>query len=176
MVLKYLGEGHTIPSEIKAAIAVSVPCYLDGSSLELHKFKNVLYHNRFRKHLVDKLKQKQIQYPENILVKEIISIRTLKDFDDAYTSKAHGFKDASDYYKQSSSLQFLKNISIPTLLINAKNDSFLSPECYPIQEAKNNSKLFLELPKYGGHVGFIDKNNRYYNEKRALEFIVEHIS
>jgi hypothetical protein len=126
MVLKYLGEGHTIPSEIKAAIAVSVPCYLDGSSLELHKFKNVLYHNRFRKHLVDKLKQKQIQYPENILVKEIISIRTLKDFDDAYTSKAHGFKDASDYYKQSSSLQFLKNISIPTLLINAKNDSFLS--------------------------------------------------
>ena len=49
----------------------------------------------------------------------IKSIVTLKDFDDIYTSKAHGFKDAMDYYTQSSSLQFLNNIGIPTLIINA---------------------------------------------------------
>jgi len=171
VALKYIGEQEEIPSQIKAAIAVSVPCSLYGSCVELHKFKNVLYHNRFKRHLVSKLKHKQIQFPHLVSNTVIKSINTLKDFDDVYTSKANGFKDALDYYKQCSSLQFLHNIKIPTLVINAKNDSFLSPECFPINEAKANSNLFLEMPDYGGHVGFVDKNNLYYNERRALEFI-----
>lgn len=171
VVLKYLGEGNPIPKQIKAAVAVSVPCYLKGSAKELHTFKNRLYHDRFKKHLIDRLKLKQKQFP-NILSEEAIkSIKTLKDFDDVYTSKAHGFKDAFDYYETCSSLQFLKNINIPTLIINALNDSFLSPECYPVKEAKHNPNLYLEMPKYGGHVGFIDKNSVYYNERRALGFI-----
>jgi len=49
----------------------------------------------------------------------------------------------------------------------------LSATCYPVKEAKANPSVFLEMPKYGGHVGFVDKNNTYYNEKRALEFILE---
>jgi predicted alpha/beta-fold hydrolase len=88
-----------------------------------------------------------------------------------YTSKAHGFRDALDYYEQASSLQYLSNISIPALIINALNDSFLSAECYPVREAKQNPNLHLEMPKYGGHVGFIDKGNVYYNEQRALDFV-----
>ena len=88
-----------------------------------------------------------------------------------YTSKAHGFKDALDYYEKASCLQFLPNIKVPSLIINALNDSFLSSECYPVKEAKHNSNLFLEMPKYGGHVGFIDKGNVYYNEMRALDFV-----
>jgi uncharacterized protein len=172
VTLKYLGEERSIPSQIKAAVAISVPCNLYGSCVELHKFKNVLYHDMFKKYLKDKLKQKQKQFPKLVSTVDINKIKTLKDFDDVYTSKAHGFKDALDYYEKSSSLQFLNNISIPTLLINAENDSFLSSECYPIKEAKTNSNLFLEMPKYGGHVGFYDRNNVYYNEKRALEFFM----
>ncbi len=171
VVLKYLGERERIPKQIKAVIAISVPCDLHGSCIELHKFKNVLYHDRFKKYLITKLKQKQIQFPDKVSSADIKNIKTLKDFDEVYTSKAHGFKDALDYYEKCSCLQFLKNISIPTLIINAKNDSFLSPECYPIEEAKSNSNLHLEMPNYGGHVGFVDKNNVYYNEIRALEFI-----
>ena len=171
VVLKYLGEGNTIPNQIKSAIAVSVPCFLYGSAKELHTFKNVLYANRFKAHLKGKLKSKQIQFPEIISTSDIESIKTLFDFDDVYTSRAHGFKNALDYYKKSSSLQFLGNIKVPTLILNALNDSFLSPECYPVKEAKNNSNLFLEMPKFGGHVGFFDRKNIYYNEKRALEFI-----
>jgi uncharacterized protein len=94
VTLKYLGEKRSLPSQIKAAVAISVPCSLHGSSIELHKFNNVLYHNRFKKHLVEKLKQKQKRFPERIGDTEIKSIKTLKDFDDVYTSKAHGFKDA----------------------------------------------------------------------------------
>lgn len=173
ITLKYLGEERTVPMEVKAAIAISVPIHLTSSAEQLHKIKNKAFAMRFRKHLVDKLKLKIIQFPDNISVTEINSIKTLKDFDEVYTSKAHGFKDAFDYYEQSSSLQFLNNIQTPTLLINALNDSFLSPECFPVKEAKHNDNLHLEMPQYGGHVGFIQKGNVYYNEKRALKFVID---
>lgn len=173
LALKYLGERQSIPYQIKAAMAVSVPCDLHGSCEELHRFKNILYHDRFKRHLKDKLRHKQAKFAHLIGDKEINSIKTLKDFDDVYTSKAHGFKDANDYYKKSSSLQFLDAIKIPTLILNAENDSFLSATCYPENAAKNNANLFLEVPKHGGHVGFHLNKKYYYNETRALEFFKE---
>jgi len=171
IILKYLGESNSVPKEVKAGIAVSVPCNLSGAAKELHTFKNKLYHDRFLKPLVKRLQQKQERFPDAIKIEEITSIKTLYDFDNIYTSKAHGFKDAEDYYKKCSSLQFLDNIEVPTLIINALNDSFLSPECYPVKNAKDNTNVFLEMPNYGGHSGFIDRKNVYYNEKRAFEFI-----
>lgn len=170
VILKYLGEENNIPEQVKSAIAISTPCDLLGSCKELHKIKNKLFHDRFLKDLVERLREKQKDFPEFLSIEKVNSIKTLKDFDDVYTSKAHGFNDALDYYDKCSSLQFLPNINRPTLIINALNDSFLSPECYPVKEAKANSNVYLEMPQYGGHVGFIDKNNTYYNERRALEF------
>jgi len=171
MVLKYVGGDRVLPVELKAVIAVSTPCDLKGSCGELMSFKNKHYAIRFLAHLKDKLKPKLNQFPNDISLADFNAIKTLKDFDDVYTSKAHGFKDALDYYKKASCLQFLPNIRIPSLIINALNDSFLSAECYPVKEAKNNPNLYLEMPKYGGHVGFIQKGKVYYNEKRALEFV-----
>lgn len=173
MALKYVGEGNAIPKEIKAVIAVSTPCDLKGSCDELLSLKNGHYAIRFLGHLKDKLKPKIEQFPNNISVTDLNAIKTLKDFDDIYTSKAHGFTDALDYYAKASCLQFLPNIKVPSLIINALNDSFLSPRCYPVKNAKQNSNLFLEMPQYGGHVGFIDKRNIYYNEMRALEFVMK---
>jgi predicted alpha/beta-fold hydrolase len=175
IILKYLGERNHVPSQVKSAIAVSVPCYLVGSAQELHSLKNKLYHDRFLKHLLGRLKKKQKRFPELLTQQELDSIKTLSDFDNVYTSKAHGFEDALDYYTRCSSLQFLQNIKTPTLIINALNDSFLSPECFPVKEAKKNENLFLEMPNHGGHAGFIDKKNVYYNEKRALEFVNQEV-
>ncbi len=173
LTLKYVGEQHQLPEELKAAIAVSTPCYLYGSMLEIHKPKNALYAHRFKKHLEEKLRWKQQQFPNKITEENIAGIKTLKDFDDFYTSKAHGFEDALDYYEKASSLPHLPKINIPTLLLNAKNDSFLSEECYPYQEAAASDSLYLEVPKHGGHVSFYDRGNVYYNEKRAIKFIEE---
>lgn len=173
VILKYLGETKTIPNQIKAVVAISVPCFLHGSLIELMKPKNVVYAKNFKIKLIAKLKLKHAQFPDLISEEQIKNIKTLKDFDDTYTSKAHGFIDAIDYYTKSSSLQFLDTIKIPTLIINALNDSFLSPECFPVKEAKENKNLFLEMPKYGGHVGFYKKGSYYYNEERTLEFINE---
>lgn len=173
VILKYLGENNQIPKAVKGAVTVSVPVYLKGSLKRLMSKENYFYSNKFLKDLRYKLKEKHKLFPENINDEDLKSVKTLQDFDDIYTSRAHGFIDAFDYYEKSSSLQFLKNIKIPTLLINAQNDSFLSKECYPIEAAKENKYLHLEMPKYGGHVGFYDINNTYYSEKRMLEFIRE---
>ncbi|MDG1660395.1 MAG: alpha/beta fold hydrolase [Winogradskyella sp.] len=173
MTLKYVGEEREVPKEVKAVIAISSPCDLKGSCDELLSLKNRAYAIRFLDHLKQKLKPKLEQFPDKITIDDYKSIKTLIDFDHVYTSKAHGFEDAYDYYDKASSLQFLPNIKVPSLIINALNDSFLSPDCYPVKEAKYNSNLYLEMPKYGGHVGFIQKGEFYYNEKRALEFVNE---
>lgn len=173
LALKYLGEGRTIPKEIKGVIGISVPCDLHSSCKELLKPKNFPYAMRFKKNLVAKLKKKQKQFPDKISNDDILKVITLKDFDDIYTSRAHGFEDALDYYRKCSCLQFLPNIKIPSLIINAANDSFFGPECYPEKEAQQNKKLFLEVPKYGGHVGFSGPKNITYSEKRAIKFFVE---
>lgn len=173
MTLKYLGEGRTLPKEIKAAIGVSVPCQLHDSLIQLLKPKNWAYAKRFRNHLVTKLKAKQKHFPELITDQQIKKIKNLQDFDDLYTSKAHGFENALDYYEKCSSLQFLKAISIPTLIINARDDSFLGEACYPVKEAETNLNLHLRMPNYGGHVGFIREENVSYSEKMSLAFIAE---
>lgn len=174
MILKYLGERESVPKEVKSAIAISVPCNLHGSCMEFHKLKNKLFHDRFLKDLVNSLKLKQKNFPEELSLEALNSIKTLLDFDNIYTSKAHGFKDAIDYYEKNSSLQFIPHIKTPTLIINALNDSFLSATCYPIKVAKQNPNVHLEMPQFGGHVGFINRGAVYYNEKRALEFVQNH--
>ncbi|WP_339624035.1 alpha/beta fold hydrolase [uncultured Winogradskyella sp.] len=171
MALKYAGEARVLPKELKAVIAVSTPCDLKGSCDALLSLKNRHYAIRFLDHLKQKLKPKLIQFPDKLTASDYKSIKTLIDFDHVYTSKAHGFKDAFDYYTKASSLQFLPTVKVPTLIINALNDSFLSPNCFPVKAAKQNSKLYLEMPAYGGHVGFITKGDYYYNEKRALDFV-----
>lgn len=172
MALKYLGE-RTVPKSIKGAIGISVPCDLHDSLLQLLKFKNTLYAKRFKNHLIAKLEEKKKLFPELLSDSDIKKIKTLKDFDDIYTSKAHGFKDALDYYNTCSSQQFLANIKTPTLIVNALNDSFLGSNCYPLKEAEVNPKLFLNLPKYGGHVGFPDAQNLSYPEKIGYKFLKE---
>lgn len=172
LLLKYLGE-RDAPVEIKKGIAISTPFSLRASVEELHKFKNKLYSTVFLSELKKKSYQKAMAFPEKLSEDEVKSIKTLLDFDMIYTSKAYGYEDAYQYYEKCSSLSFLPNIKLPVYILNAKNDSFLSEECYPRAIAKSAKNIYLETPKHGGHVGFYDKNNFYYNERRALSFLKE---
>jgi len=170
IVLKYAGENRTIPKIIKCIAAVSVPCDLHDSLLAISSPGNLIYNLRFLKHLKAKLYQRQSQFPDQLKIADIKACKSLMDIDNLYTSKAHGYKDAMDYYKKCSSKQFLSNIKIPTFILNAKNDSFLGNDCYPKYEASNNTNLFLEIPKYGGHVGFHQPGAVYYHEQRIIQF------
>jgi predicted alpha/beta-fold hydrolase len=101
------------------------------------------------------------------------SIGSLYDFDDVITGPLHGFKDAEDYYEQNSSLYFLGGIRVPTLVVNAKNDPFLSQECLP--EVIQSGYVQIELPKQGGHCGFFPRNYRgeTWSEQRAKAWFKE---
>lgn len=171
VLLKYLGERTHVPKEITSGVAISAPLYLKGALEQLIKFENFVYSKTFITDLRNKYKRKMEHFPEAMNSEELKKIKTLLDFDNLYTAKAHGFKDAYDYYEKSSSLQYLPSIKIPVLILNAKNDSFLSPECYPVALANNSENIYLETPKHGGHVGFHNTNKLYYSEKRTLEFI-----
>lgn len=171
MMLKYLGENRDIPDEIVGAVGVSVPCDLSGSLGAINKMRNFVYSKRFEVNLKKHLLQRAQKFPEYIQKKQISACSSLRDIDDLYTSQAHGYKDAADYYKQTSAVNFLSGIKKPTFLISAENDSFLSEKCYPYKIAHNSEIIHLEVPPYGGHVGFVTGKSVYYHERRALDFI-----
>jgi predicted alpha/beta-fold hydrolase len=169
-VLKYLGEqGNMVPSPVTKGIAFSVPCHLESCSYQLAKTENFIYMHRFMKSLRQKVRDKIHLMPEGINVDKL---RNFQEFDDAITAPLHGFESAIDYWTKSSSKPFIPGIRIPTLLVNAANDPFLAPECYPREEAKNHPWFTLEIPHQGGHTGFATKsrNGEYWTEARAVKF------
>lgn len=170
IAFKYAGEERLLPPEVKGIAGISVPCNLYDALLQLQAPSNILYTMRFLRHLKLKLRAKQSEFPGRITGSLLQDIRSLQDFDDYYTSKAHGFKDALDYYSKSSCLQFIPDIRIPALMINAENDSFLGAQCYPRKEAGQMQNFLLETPRYGGHVGFYGPSNVSYSESRSLKF------
>lgn len=172
MLMKYLGEDRTRPSQILGAVGISVPCDLSGSLGAINRMRNFVYSKRFEINLKQQLAIRAEKFPDKLDKKNIYTCNSLRDIDDLYTSRAHGYKNAADYYAQTSATNFLNDIEIPVLMINAKNDTFLSPDCYPYRVAQDSEHLHLETPAYGGHVGFVTKSGMYYHEKRATEFIL----
>ena len=172
LILKYNGDGlFSLSPKIKANVAISVPVDLKGSSISLKRFENILYRWRFLRTLSKKMHLKHQQFPNELDVAPLKKVKTLTDFDDFFTSKINGFKDAEDYYLKASSKQFIPNITKPTLLINALDDPFLSESCFPISEAEENAKFYLMTPSNGGHVGFISKGDFYWSEYQILNFL-----
>ena len=109
-------------------------------------------------------------FPDKLSLEGYELIKNFKHFDDKYTSPIHGFKNAEDYWTQASSLPLLDKITVPSLLINAANDSFLGEECFPTEIANRSDLFHLEIPKTGGHVGFWTLKQHNWSEKRAFEF------
>ena len=173
VTLKYLGERIPPPSVI-AAVAVSVPVDLRASAFALdHRWSNRIYLNRFMKSLVAKVEKKAISFPDQFDVRGIRSLRTLRQFDDRYTAPIHGFRDVEDYWNRSSARQFLPRITLPTLILNACDDPLLTAESFPVAEAEANPCLFLEMPKWGGHLGFVDlvRGIEPWSERRVVKFL-----
>lgn len=172
VVLKYLGEeGAAIHPLIRRAVVFSVPCHLASSAGRLASWSNRIYLRRFLKMLREKIVQKSRNVPGARDDAGFESIRNFKDFDDRYTAPLHGFRDAEDYWEQSSSIRLIPDISIPTLMVNSLDDPFLALPCYPIALAQNHPYVTLELPRWGGHVGFVGSGTMYWSEQRALEFL-----
>jgi len=130
---------------------------------------------RFLKDLRRKVEAKAIDFPGHISAEDYHEVTNFQQFDDRYTAPIHGFESAADYWEKSSCKPVLKDIRVASLLVNAENDPFLPQECFPYQAARDNPNLTLEVPKSGGHVGFIELNRRqgYWMERRVVEFVTQ---
>ncbi len=176
VTLKYLGEqGEALPSIVQAGVAFSVPCDLASAGVKLRKWYNRLYMDRFMRNLKDKIRLKEHLVDEQVDLELVYQARNFTDFDAAFTAPVHGFTSAEDYWKRASSKPLLSKIRVPTILINAFDDSFLSKDCYPVAIAEKSKWLHLEIPRYGGHVGFVksDDTGYYWSEQRAYRFVEE---
>ncbi|MFP4316449.1 MAG: YheT family hydrolase [Desulfovibrionales bacterium] len=172
--LKYLGEDpDKVPAEVGSAIVFSVPCDLEGAALAMGRYENRVYMHKFLRTLRRKVEEKDQRFPGILDLRGIASLRTFQEFDERYTAPLHGFSSALDYWRTCSANRFLEAIDRPTLLVNALNDPFLSPTCFPLAQAAASPYLHLECPRSGGHVGFLglDRKGVSWAEKRTVQFL-----
>lgn len=178
VLLKYLGEqGSGLPSQVRGAVAISVPFDLERSSRHIDRGFSRVYQWHFMRTLRKKAQAKLAQFPGIADAERVARAGNMFEYDDAMTAPVHGFRDASDYYSRSSSLHWLEAIRVPTLLLSAVDDPFLPPTVLDEVAAKaaRNPNIVTEFHPHGGHVGFIAGRNPfrpvYYGEQRAARFL-----
>ncbi|WKN43125.1 YheT family hydrolase [Tunicatimonas pelagia] len=176
LTLKYLGEQReALVNEVQAAVVFSVPLDLQACSRKIAEPENFIYSKRFLRNLKKKIRNKEAIMPDKISSEFFPQIRSLEDFDNYYTAPLHGFRNAADYYHQCSSIRFLQSIRVPTLVVSAKNDPFLAPECYLTKESETTDYLHFQAPESGGHCGFMPRSyssgQNFWSENRAVEFV-----
>jgi predicted alpha/beta-fold hydrolase len=163
LVLKLAGElgrnSYKAPN-LDSVLAVSPPLNLETSvKLLLHK-QNHFFNNYFVKRLVHDINAKRNFIPTLPLLSPH-QIKTVLDFDEQVTAPHNGFKNAKDYYQQSSSGQYIHAITLPTLILHAKDDPFIgNAEFYRLPQKSN---LDLLMTKNGGHVSWLGKTDQLFN-------------
>ncbi len=177
ITLKYAGEqGDKLPQKVKKIVVFSVPCDLESGSIEFEKQRNWFYQWQFLVTLKQKAKSKFKRFPNSFDLDKTLKAKYFRQFDDHFTAPINGFKDAVDYWRKASSLPYLPNIKVPTLLVNSADDTFLGETCYPTALANSSDVFHLEIPKYGGHLGFMSPDTEGYlwTENRAWSFVNSH--
>jgi len=177
IILKLAGElGAHAPSELCAVAAVSPSLDLRACALAIEHSSNRIYRRRFVRSLHRRLTRKAELFPERYNTADLPRVRTVREFDDAYTAPHAGFRDAEDYYAQSSALQFLGDVHRPTLIVHAQDDPFVPFASFTHRNVAANSRVILLAPPAGGHVGFVaarsgvTSEDRFWAENRVVEF------
>lgn len=175
-LLKWLGETADDPP-LRAAVAVSVPFLLEDTARRLGKGFSRLY----QWHLLGKLKRgyrDKFRHRTDgpVALDQLSVLQNFYAFDDRITAPLHGYASVSDYYTRASCRQFLGRIRVPTLILHALDDPFMSPETAP-NAAELSSHIRLELSRNGGHVGFVAGpwpwRANYWLEQRIPAFLAE---
>lgn len=176
LTLKYLGErSAALDERLVGAVAFSTPCDLAAGAAHIDGAGRGIYRRYFIRSLHARAREKMNRFPDALPPDALTDITSLVDFDDRFTAPLHGFDGAEDYYRRSSCLPFLPDIRLPALLVNAADDPFLPKACYPVEIARRHDYFQLEVPRYGGHVGFVAFNHEgiYWSEWRAATFLTK---
>jgi len=174
VLLKALAEeGAGAP--VLAAAAGCAPFDLKHCAEKLRHGTARMYQKRLLGDLSEIARRKHAVVPApNVDLTQVLRSQDFFEFDDAWTAPMNGFKDALDYYAQCSSGGYLRAIQVPTLIVNARDDPFMTPGILPSAE-QLSPQVTLEVSRRGGHVGFIAAN-RYGGWQFWLEgHFAEHL-
>ena len=164
-------DSKKIPQICGAALFCATTDML-ASTLAFHSFMGRIYAWHFLKDMTAMIRRKAEAFPGRFDTSMLKGIRYFEDFDDRFTAPYLGLKDSRDYYRTASSCRFFSQLKVPLLLVAPKNDPFLAGECYPVEEARRNPMLFLEMPEGGGHCGFpTPKGQEWWPARRAVSFL-----
>jgi hypothetical protein len=153
-LLNWLGRAGSLASQmVTSAAAVSAPLDLMAAGVSIGQGVNRIYTVYFLASLKPKSLAMADRFPGLLDPSRIRRVKTLWDFDDAVTAPLHGFAGTADYWTRASSKPWLREITVPTLVINARNDPFIPADSLPTPRDVSGS-VTLEQPRDGGHVGF----------------------
>jgi predicted alpha/beta-fold hydrolase len=160
---------------LKGVCAVSPVLELEACVRALERRSNFVYQWNFVRNLKNRMRRKDACFPGRFDLSRLARIRTVRQFDAAYTAPFFGFDSAEDYYHRAAALRVVENIRIPALIVTAEDDPFVPVE--PFRDAKltANPNVTLVVTKHGGHCGFLAEtggpdDDGYWAEARIIEF------
>ncbi|WP_254053840.1 YheT family hydrolase [Singulisphaera sp. GP187] len=166
LALKLAAEAVDRPVEgLDSVLAANPPIDLAACCRHIQRPENRIYDRNFVRLLRAEVARLQARFPDLEPI-DLTPAKTLLDFDDLYTAPRNGFRDAVDYYAQSSSGPLIPRIQIPGLVIHAEDDPFIPPD--PFRYIKFPPGLALELNSSGGHLGYFSRT-RWGGNRRWLD-------
>lgn len=155
MLAYYLAQQGN-DSLLQAAVVVSAPLMLEPCSLRMEQGFSRVYQHYLLGQLKQNATRKLLHYPGTLPLdlSQLSKLRRIREFDDAITSRVHGFSDAVDYYRRCSALPLLPQITTPLLIIHAKDDPFMTDAVIP-DLSSLPPNIEYQLTQCGGHVGFV---------------------
>lgn len=174
--LKLTGEyGKNPPKELRGVIGYSPLLDLRASGKHVERLQALLYRKRFLRRLREKIQTKAKYYPE-YATHNLKKIKSFKEFDETFCKYyGDGFVSPEEYYTTASAFPYLKNIRVPTLIIQAEDDPLIPLEPLRKALAQKNPYIIALITKKGGHVGFVSKNaegadDHFWGENRILQY------
>lgn len=154
-LLNWIGRaGRDAASTLTAAASVSAPLDLTMAGVAIGQGLNRVYAWHFLWTLRPKSLAMAERFPGRLDPVRIRRVRSMYDFDDIVTAPLHGFEGTADYWCRGSSKPWLRQVALPTLVINARNDPFVPAASLP-GEREVSPDVRLLQPMGGGHVGFL---------------------
>jgi len=146
--------GETAGQTASAVAAVSSPIDLSAGGRAIGEgFNRLVYTRMFLKTMKPKALRKLAQHPGLFDRDALLRARDLYEFDNVFTAPLHGFRNTQDYWSRASAKPRLRQIQIPALVVNARNDPFVPAACLPGSH-EVGANVTLWQPAHGGHVGF----------------------
>lgn len=175
LVLRLAGEVGKTLEPLKGVVAVCPNIHPAACVSALQQPRNWMYHRHFLMRLKARLRRKAQLFPGKFDTSKLAHLRTLSDFDDAYTAPDGGYHSAADYYERTGARHVLETIHVPTLIITAQDDPFIPYQTFDIAPIHTNPWIQFLAPRYGGHCGFLQRSHvqedMYWSENRLVGFL-----